>query len=72
MIGASTISAVNSYQKAKGLPVDQYLSIDTLKSLGINPSRSDPTPATSYAPCGRCRSQTRSRMTRGIARVVRA
>ncbi|MEM7195672.1 MAG: peptidoglycan-binding domain-containing protein [Pseudomonadota bacterium] len=34
-IGPATMSALNEYQRASGLPVDQYLNLDTLRSLGI-------------------------------------
>jgi hypothetical protein len=34
---ALTMDGVNSYQKAKGLPVDGYLNIETVKSLGVSP-----------------------------------
>ena len=27
--------AVNAYQRAKGLPVDRYLNVETVKSLGV-------------------------------------
>lgn len=37
-IGVETMRAVNSYQKAKGLPVDKYLNIATVKSLGVSPN----------------------------------
>jgi peptidoglycan hydrolase-like protein with peptidoglycan-binding domain len=36
VIRANTMSAVNAYQKAKGLPVDGYLNLDTVKALGIS------------------------------------
>ena len=29
--------AVNEYQAAKGLPVDPYLNIATVKALGVEP-----------------------------------
>ncbi len=35
VIGASTMRAVNAYQRAKGLPVDRYLNVATVKSLGV-------------------------------------
>jgi hypothetical protein len=34
-IGKGTIDALNSYQRSKGLPVDQFVNLDTLRSLGI-------------------------------------
>ncbi len=34
-IGADTMSAVNAFQRAKGLPVDRYLTIDTIRALGV-------------------------------------
>jgi hypothetical protein len=37
-IGADTMQAVNAYQRAKGLPVDRYLNIATLQSLGVAPN----------------------------------
>ena len=36
IIGSQTITAVNAYQKAKGLPVDRYLNVTTLRSLGVS------------------------------------
>ncbi len=35
-IGAQTISAVNAFQRDKGLPVDRYLNIETLDALGVS------------------------------------
>ena len=35
VIGSTTISAVNAFQSDKGLPVDRYLNIATLKELGV-------------------------------------
>jgi len=37
VIGQNTLKAVNAYQRDKGLPVDNYLNLETLKSLGVNP-----------------------------------
>jgi len=37
VIGGDTMRAVNSYQRAKGLPVDRYLNIATVKALGVSP-----------------------------------
>jgi hypothetical protein len=36
VIGASTIQAVNAFQKANDLPVDKYLNIQTVKALGVS------------------------------------
>lgn len=33
--GKGTKDALNAYQKSKGLPVDGYLNMDTIKSLGV-------------------------------------
>ncbi len=35
VVRAQTMSAVNSYQRAKGLPVDAYLNLATVKALGV-------------------------------------
>lgn len=35
VVGEETIAAVNAFQKAKGLPVDRYLNIQTLDALGV-------------------------------------
>nr|VFK79187.1 MAG: Putative peptidoglycan binding domain-containing protein [Candidatus Kentron sp. SD] len=35
-VGARTMAAVNAFQKAKGLPVDRYLNVATLKALGVS------------------------------------
>jgi peptidoglycan hydrolase-like protein with peptidoglycan-binding domain len=35
VIRQSTMTAVNSYQRAKGLPVDPYLNMATVKALGV-------------------------------------
>ena len=37
VVGADTMRAVNAYQRKKGLPVDEYLNIATVKSLGVSP-----------------------------------
>jgi hypothetical protein len=37
IIGWETMKAVNSYQQANNLPVDKYLNVKTMKSLGVNP-----------------------------------
>lgn len=34
-IGSETMSAVNAFQRAKGLPVDKYLSMATVRALGV-------------------------------------
>jgi len=34
-IGSQTMTAVNAFQRAKGLPVDNYLNIATVRALGI-------------------------------------
>jgi len=36
VIGASTIKAVNDFQRANSLPVDKYINIATLKALGVS------------------------------------
>jgi peptidoglycan hydrolase-like protein with peptidoglycan-binding domain len=36
ILGPVTYSAVAAYQKAKGLTEDGYLSVETLKSLGVS------------------------------------
>jgi len=38
VIRAQTMQAVNAYQAAKGLPVDAYLNLETVKSLGVSPT----------------------------------
>lgn len=35
-MGPSTIKAVNAFQRAKGLPVDRYLNVATVKALGVS------------------------------------
>jgi hypothetical protein len=35
---AQTMSAVNAYQQSKGLPVDGFLNMDTVKALGVSPN----------------------------------
>ncbi len=35
-IGPSTIKAVNAFQRAKGLPVDKYLNVQTVRALGVS------------------------------------
>jgi len=37
VIRAQTMQAVNAYQVSKGLPVDAYLNVATVKSLGVSP-----------------------------------
>lgn len=34
-IGSDTMSAVNAFQRAKGLPVDRYLNMATVRALGV-------------------------------------
>ncbi len=34
---ALTMQAVNAYQQSKGLPVDGYLNLETVKALGVSP-----------------------------------
>jgi hypothetical protein len=34
-IGASTMQAVNAFQRSKGLPVDKYLNMATVRALGV-------------------------------------
>lgn len=35
-IGPGTIKAVNAFQRAKGLPVDRYLNVQTVRALGVS------------------------------------
>lgn len=35
-LGTQTISAVNAFQRSKGLPVDKYLDVKTVKALGVS------------------------------------
>ena len=35
-IGSETMSAVNAFQRSKGLPVDRYLNMATVRALGVN------------------------------------
>ncbi|PLX84109.1 MAG: hypothetical protein C0617_09255 [Desulfuromonas sp.] len=37
VIGSETMAAVHAFQKAKSLPMDQYLNVATIKALGVNP-----------------------------------
>lgn len=37
VIGRDTMKAVNTFQRAKKLPVDRYLNIATVKALGVSP-----------------------------------
>jgi peptidoglycan hydrolase-like protein with peptidoglycan-binding domain len=37
VVRPATMHAVNQYQAAKGLPVDPYMNLDTVKSLGVAP-----------------------------------
>jgi len=34
-IGPSTVRAVNAFQRSKGLPVEKYLTVDTVRALGV-------------------------------------
>ena len=34
-IGSDTMSAVNAFQRSKGLPVAKYLSMETVRALGV-------------------------------------
>lgn len=36
-VAQRTMSAVNAYQRANGLPVDKYLNIETVRALGVDP-----------------------------------
>ncbi len=35
-LGSQTISAVNAFQRSKGLPVDKYLNVQTVNALGVS------------------------------------
>lgn len=35
-IGSGTIRAMNAFQRAKGLPVEKYLTVDTVRALGVS------------------------------------
>jgi hypothetical protein len=37
VVRSSTMRAVNDYQAAKGLPVDSYMNLETVKALGVAP-----------------------------------
>ncbi len=37
VIGGDTMKAVNAFQRKKGLPVDRYLNIATVRALGVSP-----------------------------------
>lgn len=37
VIGGDTMRAVNAFQRKKGLPVDRYLNIATVRALGVSP-----------------------------------
>jgi len=37
VIGGETMTAVNAFQRKKGLPVDRYLNIATVNALGVSP-----------------------------------
>ncbi len=36
-IGPGTMKAVNAFQRSKGLPVDKYLNVQTVRALGVSP-----------------------------------
>lgn len=38
LIRGNTMSAVNAYQRSKGLPVDGFLNLETVKALGVSPN----------------------------------
>jgi peptidoglycan hydrolase-like protein with peptidoglycan-binding domain len=38
VIRTKTMRAVNEFQTSKGLPVDAYLNLPTVKALGVKPS----------------------------------
>ena len=38
VVRAQTMSAVSADQRAKGLPVDAHLNLETVKSLGVSPN----------------------------------
>lgn len=38
VLRASTMRAVNRYQQARGLPVDGFLNLETVKALGVSPN----------------------------------
>jgi hypothetical protein len=38
VLRAQTMQAVNRYQQAKGLPVDGFLNLETVKTLGVSPN----------------------------------
>ena len=35
VLGRRTMEAVNAYQRSNGLPVDRYLNMETVRSLGV-------------------------------------
>jgi len=37
LIRGQTMAAINAFQKAKGLPVDPYINLETVKALGVSP-----------------------------------
>jgi len=37
VVGPTTMAAVTAYQQSKGLPADGYLTVETVKALGISP-----------------------------------
>ncbi len=38
VLRAQTMNAVNGYQQSKGLPVDGFLNLETVKALGVSPN----------------------------------
>lgn len=36
-MGPNTMSAISDYQKARGLPADGYITVETVKALGVSP-----------------------------------
>jgi peptidoglycan hydrolase-like protein with peptidoglycan-binding domain len=37
VVGPSTMAAVTAYRQSKDLPADGYLTVETVKALGISP-----------------------------------
>jgi peptidoglycan hydrolase-like protein with peptidoglycan-binding domain len=37
VIGSDTVRAINAFQRARGLPVDKYLNVETISALGVSP-----------------------------------
>jgi hypothetical protein len=36
-MGTNTMAAISAYQQSKGLPADGYITVDTVKALGVSP-----------------------------------